>query len=325
MKCPHCNKEFVAENYGLIDCPMCGKPVFNRRPSAEVPIPAESEITDNSLKIQNNAADLTADDKGQETAPSEPNDDSAHLLLEVAAEKPAPVEKNSAEPIVKSSQPLQEEKPPVVMVTPDWENSEIPLWRRFFPTVRNVLFFPNRFFGSLPDTYSNKPLKYGYILWFIYFAVTFGTQYFMLINEPSALLAAVPNAEKAIIETFGSMEKLQNFVLLLFAATPFWAMLPTYLFAIVLQSFFWLLRIDNFGYFHTLRLVSYSSTVLLLAFIPPLFGAAVFVLPAIMLVAIVSAYRLNYLLALPIALMTFIGGGALVLNLVMGITHLIFL
>ena len=54
-------------------------------------------------------------------------------------------------------------------------------------------------------------------------------------------------------------------------------------------------------------------------------GTAVLIIPAILLIAIAAAYRTNFLLAFPLSLMTCIGGGALVINLMMGLTRLLML
>ncbi len=312
MNCPHCHKEFTPEAYGLIDCPFCGKPVFNRAAPAV-------------LAAENTPSPANADLKPEEKLAAPAVDITENTAEAVTAAEPQPeageVTKEAGQNV--TAGPISEQHADIEMITPEWENRDKPIWKRFLLTARDAFFRPTRFFATLPDTYSMAPLHYSYILWFIYFAFTLGTQYYLLISDPAALTAALPNAEEVIKETFGGMDKLQNFMLFLWAITPFWALLPTYLLAIVLQSFLWLLRIDNMGYFHTLRVVAYSSTVLLLAFIPPIFGTAILIIPAILLIAIVAAYRINFLLALPLSLMTFIGGGALVINLMMGLTRLL--
>ena len=65
MNCPHCHKEFIPTAYGLIDCPFCGKPVFNRQPADEVVADEEPSLVKNVEETEALAANAIT-----ETSPS---------------------------------------------------------------------------------------------------------------------------------------------------------------------------------------------------------------------------------------------------------------
>lgn len=326
MICPHCKYSFETDLTGLVDCPQCGKPVFIRRPVViEEPAVSTEPVVTEAADSAGAAIPDNGDSPAEEVPPvndgsgenpenpENPDDQDINRqrveLLKLLAEE---AQKHDGQPLV------------TMIITPPWEDPGLSLWQRFAYTVRDVLFYPFRFFSTLPDRLTGNCTIYASLMWLFYFLVTFGMQYFALYKDPKAVIASLPpGSEELINQTFNGVEQLTATTLALLILSPVWAIIVTHILALFMQSLLWLFRIDNRGYGQTMRLVAYASTPLLFVFLPPLFGGVIFLYLPVLALGTAFAYRCRVLLAFPLALLVTIVGAVLTMNLMTWLAQLV--